>query len=201
MGAVATRNDVLYSTENRRDERHTSYGLSRQPRRWQSRLARRFSLAEPTRPLSGATCSIGTIETTDTTDTQGTTYPGGAPQPDPIRRFILTDADVARRVATGLGYPGQVTVSRGCATDDLASLTIVSFYSSFPNYLCVWAGAAGRTTAEQRSSNAVRAAADSVQAPGKIVPYDTGDWREELFTHGTEQSRLPPRACELRADS
>ena len=127
--AVAIRNDVLYSTENRRDERHTSDGLSRQPWRWQSRLARRFSLAEPTRPLSGAACPIGatdTVSTVGATDTHGTTYPGGAPQSDPIRRFILTVADVARRVATGLGYPGQVTASRGCATDDLASLTIVS---------------------------------------------------------------------------
>jgi hypothetical protein len=129
-GAAATRNDVLYSTENRRDERHTSDGLSRQPWRWQSRLARRFSLAEPIRPQSGTACPIGT---TGTTGTLGISYPGGAPQPDPIRRFILTVADVARRVATGLGYPGQVTASRGYAADDLASLTIVSFYSSFPN--------------------------------------------------------------------
>ena len=171
---MATRNDVLYSTENRRDERHTSDGLSRQPWRWQSRLARRFSLAEPARPLSGAACPIGACSTTCTTGTHGTTYPGGAPQSDPIRRFILTVADVARRVATGLGYPGQVTASRGCATDDLALLTIVSFYSSFPNYLCVWAGAAGRAEAEQRSSNAVRAAADSVQAPGKNRPIRYG---------------------------
>ena len=150
-GAAATRNDVLYSTENRRDERHTSDGLSRQPWRWQSRLARRFSLAEPARPLSGAACSIGTTGITSITGTHGIPYPGGAPQPDPIRCFILTVADVARRVATGLGYPGQVTASRGCATDDLASLTIVSIYSSFPIYLCVWAGAAGRAVAEQRS--------------------------------------------------
>ena len=121
-----------HSTENRRDERHTSDGLSRQPWRWQSRLARRFSLAEPARPLSGAACSIGTTGITSITGTHGIPYPGGAPQPDPIRCFILTVADVARRVATGFGYPGQVTASRADATDDLALLTIVSFYSSFP---------------------------------------------------------------------
>src|SRR5690348_6749898 len=198
MGAVATRNDVLYSTENRRDERHTSDELSRQPRRWQSRLARRFSLAEPSRPQSGAACPIGTHGTHGThgtTDTCGTPYPGGAPQPDPIRRFILIVADVARRVATGPGSPSQVTASRGCATDDLASLTIVSFYSSFAkNSLRMgrgrWPGG-GRATFDKRYS----CCRCSTQAPGKNVPYDTGDWREELFTHGTEQSRLPPRAC------
>jgi hypothetical protein len=150
-GAVATRNDVLYSTENRRDERHTSDGLSRQPWRWQSRLARRFSLAEPIRPLSGAACPIGT---TGTTGTHGISYPGGAPQPDPIRRFILTVADVARRVATGFGYPGQVTASRGDATDDLASLTIVSFFiPAFPNsFACGPGPLAGRRRSNVRAT-------------------------------------------------
>jgi len=153
-GAAATRNDVLYSTENRRDERHTSDGLSRQPWRWQSRLARRFSLAEPARPLSGAACSIGTTGITSITGTHGIPYPGGAPQPDPIRCFILTVADVARRVATGFGYPGQVTASRGDATDDLASLTIVSFIiPAFPtNFACGPGPLAGRRRSNVRGA-------------------------------------------------
>jgi hypothetical protein len=123
------RHETTFSTdntENRRDERNTSDGLSRQPSGWQSRLARRFILAEPVRPPSDEACLSGKI------------YPGDAPQHDPIRRFIPTVADVARRVATGYGYPGQVTGAQRSASAALASLTNVSFHSSFPKQLCVW---------------------------------------------------------------